>query len=88
MRSHHLYSRFTSHIPLARLSDNNTKIIFDTDKWSPQGGRSWHFDLTLGPQHICVGNVRRSDCGPVKVEGLMAELDAPDEFFFRPNEQG
>ena len=31
---------------------------------------------------ICTGGVRGTDCGPVKIEGLFAELDAPDEFYF------
>eukprot|EP01047_Picozoa_sp_COSAG01_P033448 COSAG01_NODE_2463_length_7647_cov_6.492183_4_plen_322_part_00 len=30
---------------------------------------------------ICTGSVRASDCGPVKIEGVFEELDAPDEYY-------
>jgi hypothetical protein len=61
-----------------------------------QGGRGWHFDSdTPGnkgkggggdatPYEICTGSVRGSDCGPIKIEGLLTELDAPSEYHFDP----
>jgi len=75
---------YTSTIPLASLERKaaNTMLLFDVESWSPQGGRSWHFDISKGPAHLCTGNVRNTDCGPLKVEGLLAELDAPNEFYF------
>ena len=59
-----------------------------------QGGRGWHFPGgsrgdkggdevdERGGFQICTGDVRASDCGPVKIEGVFAELDAADEFYF------
>eukprot|EP01062_Namystynia_karyoxenos_P040534 TRINITY_DN29548_c0_g1_i1.p1 TRINITY_DN29548_c0_g1~~TRINITY_DN29548_c0_g1_i1.p1 ORF type:complete len:911 (+),score=184.09 TRINITY_DN29548_c0_g1_i1:73-2733(+) len=47
-----------------------------------QGGRGWH----LGPDPdapgagLCEGDP--SDCGPVRIENLLAELDAPEEWYF------
>ena len=45
-----------------------------------------HIFSTLGQDpssfRICTGDVRATDCGPVKIEGVLAELDAADEFYF------
>ena len=72
---------YTSHFDVA--SWDGTKLVFGP-LGGTQGGRGWHFDASLsGPPKICTGNVRASDCGPVKIEGLLAELDAPSEYHFR-----
>ena len=76
---------YTSTIPLAAAQSTTPgELSFDTAAWSPQGGRGWHFDLSDGPGRLCTGDVRTTDCGPLKIEGILAELDAPDEFCFDP----
>lgn len=72
---------FTSHFDLQdALRDNGTTLVFGP-RGGVQGGRGWHFDASVpGPIRICSGNVRENDCGPVKIEGIFAELDAPNEY--------
>lgn len=73
---------FTSHFDIAAF-DNGT-LVFGP-RGGTQGGRGWHFPGPTRPgetPQICTGDVRKTDCGPLKVEGLLAELDQADEFHF------
>lgn len=72
---------FTSHFDIE--SFRNGTLTFGR-RGGIQGGRGWHFPAGSNAKadvyKICTGNVRGTDCGPVRIEGLMAELDAPDEY--------
>ena len=68
---------FTSHFDLESFQDGTLRF---GPRGGTQGGRGWHFPDD--GHKICTGGVRSSDCGPVKIEGLLAELDAPDEYHF------
>jgi hypothetical protein len=76
---------FTSHFDIASFDHAANSTLHFGHRGGVQGGRGWHFDASLpkaGAIHrICTGNVRATDCGPVKIEGLLAELDAKNEYF-------
>lgn len=77
---------FTTHFDVTSWNQTGSKQLVFGSKGGNQGGRGWHFDLEQENNdpatiELCTGNVRGSDCGPVKIEGLLAELDAPNEFF-------
>jgi hypothetical protein len=77
---------FTSHFDIdEQMLDNGTTLVFGP-RGGVQGGRGWHFDASLpGPIRICTGDVRANDCGPLKIEGILAELDAPNEYWADPD---
>ncbi len=86
---------FTSHFDLVRSSAHRSsfdgQLTFGPNGGT-QGGRGWHFpggsadnlisEPNGGSVQICTGSIRSADCGPVKIEGLFAELDSPSEFYF------